>query len=82
MPRMSCKGARRLRIALTILPFFQRLGRVYKHTAEQLHVNIAVQLLYQLIIGCARVRLQKLTRNFPIPVPASTSKLQAMYTIS
>ena len=42
MPRMSCKGARRLRIALTILPFFQRLGRVYKHTAEQLHVNIAV----------------------------------------
>ena len=35
-----------MRIALSILPFFQRLGRVYKRTAEQLHVNIAVQLPY------------------------------------
>ena len=42
-----------MRIALSILPFFQRLGRVYKRTAEQLHVNIAVQLPYQLIVGCS-----------------------------
>ena len=49
----------------------------FDYMLEGMTRDLVVMLMVRL-----KLSIQKLTRSFPIPVPASTSKLQAMYTIS